>query len=235
MNRVLVGGGCLLALWLLLPAPTHSLEIWLQWDSNPEPDLAHYLVYKTASRTAPPTSKDLIAKVQTPSYIVEDVALPEHCYFWIRAVDRQGQQSSLAGPLEVQADSTAFKSDGQDAPEAFLIEHRDNDQQAGDPYIDRTLDNDDTVEFVWRDLKDLSGSYRLYLQRDSYPEVFLDHITAHQYLVTPATYGAAYRLRIEVVDGQGQVHAQGVSRSIRCMEKPDQSLVPGQPAAQAQP
>jgi hypothetical protein len=71
-----------------------SETVLLYWDPNPEPDIAHYNVYRDTAQGFAPTAGHLIAAVSDTFHV--DSGLTEDVYYYrLSAVDTAGQESAF--------------------------------------------------------------------------------------------------------------------------------------------
>jgi len=86
----------------LQATPTSIGRIDLRWDSNVEPDLARYQIWRELDAQA---SARPIASVDatTTEYSDRSLGCGQQVRYWLRAIDRDGLESDFSRPLEVTA------------------------------------------------------------------------------------------------------------------------------------
>lgn len=217
---------------ILIPRLSFADEmVWLEWIPSPESDVAVYNIYRSALFKPLPTSpEDLIAASEEPQYIDLDVLAGDHFYYWVTAVDYCGNESACCGPLAVTVGETHGDSLPDGAPD-FDIEHIDENQDPADPFVNRTLDNDDVIEFCWPPFSQPGVRYRIYLSENSNPVLFQMEIDSLGYRIEGAESGQSYRLYVEVIGLDQQPKGWGFSDNIRCQIAEIEVLTPGMPSA----
>ena len=210
----------------LIPPLGHSADrVWLEWDANSEPDFSHYLVYRSLTpKDQPSDPSDLIASVEAPFYTDAEVQAYNTYYYWVCAVDLYGNKSACSGPLVATIVTPA-------GPSAFEIEHLDDDYVEGDPFIDRTLDNDTVIAFGWSAYSQTEVLYRIYLAENGGEDEFLAETEDTSFQIENAVSGVNYRLRVDVIDANQQIIARAYSEVILCEILTGEILKPEMPRA----
>lgn len=207
-----------------------TTRIQLDWNSSIDPDVSHYIVYRTLTPDSPVGEMALVGTPQTPHYIDFLPAAEGRYYYWVSAVDFCGNESELCGPLEVQIGAVSGAGGDHVVWQVFDVLHLDEEQDAQDPYIDRTLDNDSTVSFAWSFDTPGVQLYKIYIAVNGAAEELFAESTQSQFQIGAAQPGATYRLRVDACDSEGVVVARGYSEEIKCCN-PLNPVIPGRPEA----
>jgi hypothetical protein len=218
---------------LVLAVPASAAprtQIQLDWNSNADPDVSHYNVYRTLTPETPTGGVALIGTAQVPHYVDPLPVAEGKYYYWISAVDLCGNESELCGPLEVQIGSNPGSGGDPVAWQTFDVFHLDEDQDTLDPYVDRTLDNDSTVNFAWSFETAQVHLYKIYVAVNGAAEELFAEGAQNQFQINTAQPGATYRLRVDACDDNGVVIARGYSDEIQCCNATHPAL-PGRPEA----
>ncbi len=194
-----------------------SDQIWIEWNPNQEADFDHYFVYRSvAPKALPDIPSDQIATIQAAYYIDSDVETGGTYYYWISSVDLFGNASICSGPLVIALDAGSGEQEPGIKLIAFNIQHADQDFYEDDPFVDRTLDNDNSIEFSWE--LSLTGDllYKVYLSMDQGDDLLKAVTEVNHYIVENALSGSSYRIRVDVLNADQQLYARGFSDEIRC-------------------
>ena len=144
-----------------------SDQIWVKWNQNDEPDLQHYQVYRSTIPTVEPeTDAELIATTEATTYVDHNADPGNIYYYWITAVDLYGNTSACSSPLIVMLDDSAGASTLVNDISLFSVEHVDGDFYPDDPYVNRMLDNDNSIEFSWPATNADDAIYRVFTSVD---------------------------------------------------------------------
>ncbi len=199
-------------------------QVLLGWNPNSEPDFSHYLIYRCDSVILQPTiPENLIATTFDSCYCDSNVQADSAYYYWVCAVDLYGNKSVPSKPSQV----VVVPSQGSFP--VLSIEHLDEDQDPEDPFVDRTLDNDNTIEFSWIQSFPESALYRLYVYDNQNPEIYQIETELNSYSFENAVSGRTYRLRVDVIGPEQQIIARGFSEYILCNDEVETVPIPGMP------
>ncbi len=203
---------------LLITAPVlfAAEPVWIQWTPGAEPDLGHYVVCRSSqSKPQPDLPGDFLATVETPFYLDTEAQPGSTYYYWVAAVDTVGNVSLFSGPLEVLVTESGYAASAPGDLQAFEVQHVDEDQDPEDPYVNRSLDNDDRLDFSWTPPLSDIVFYRIYLSVDGSDDSLKAVTQEPAYSLADAVVETNYRLRVDAVDGSNQVVARGYSQEIR--------------------
>lgn len=206
--------------------------VWLEWAKNQESDFSHYLVYRSATPKAQPSDPaDLIATLQASFYLDYEAQAGETYYYWVCSVDRLGNQSTFSGPLSVTVEFAPDGGSSGDGLPSFAVQHLDPNQDPGDPFVDRTRDNDNLIEFSWMPFQGPGIKYCLYLSENQGESTFLLESSETSFALENAESGISYKLRVDVLDSDGSLEARGYSDPVLCDSTSDEVVTPGVPTA----
>jgi fibronectin type 3 domain-containing protein len=208
-----------------------SDQIRIKWDQNDEPDLQHYQVYRSTIPTLEPkTDAELIATTEATTYVDHNADPGNIYYYWIAAVDLYGNTSACSSPLIVMLDDSAGASTLVNDIPLFSVEHVDDDFYPDDPYVNRTLDNDNSIEFSWPATNAADAIYKIFTSVDQAQENFLAETEDNDYSISNAAAGTNYRLRIDVINANLQITSRGYSEVISCEPSFELLPKPGKPS-----
>jgi hypothetical protein len=209
---------------LLITAPAlfAAEPVWIRWTPNSEPDIGHYVVCRsTESKPQPDLPGDFITVVETPFFIDPDAQPDSTYYYWVAAVDTVGNTSLFSGPLEVIVPSNGSAPAVPGDLPGFDVEHLDEDQDPEDPFVNRSLDNDDRLDFGWATPLPGVAFYRIYLSVNGLSDSLVAVTQEPAYSVPDVVPETNYRLRVDAVNETNQVIARGYSDAIiRLTEMP---------------
>ncbi len=86
-----------------LAAGIVSGDAVLVWNTNPEPDVTHYAVYKNADPAFIPSSANFVTLVAAPDTTYNDGTAVSGMYYKVNAVDATDYAGGYAGPVEAEA------------------------------------------------------------------------------------------------------------------------------------
>ena len=85
----------------LTATPGNSQAV-LNWTANTEPDLSHYVLYRSTTNNFTPASSDSIARVNKPATTYTNTGLSNGTYYYkIAAADSTGNKSGASGQASV--------------------------------------------------------------------------------------------------------------------------------------
>lgn len=214
-----------LFLLLLLPVGVFADDqVILSWNPNAEPDFSHYLIYRCDSLTSQPAlPENLIATTSDSSYCDTCVQADQIYTYCIQAVDLCGNKSTASQPLPV------IVIPAQGSYPVLDIEHLDDNQDLSDPFVDRTLDNDNTIEFSWNLPLPEGGIFRIYIYNNQNVQLIRAETQAQSYELTNAVIAVAYKLRVDAIGSAQEIIARGFSPQIYCSDIPETVPKPGVP------
>jgi len=222
----------LLMVALFLPLAFAQNQVWIEWASSSDPDVDHYLIYRSNDqKLEPDLAADLIGSSTSLYFIDHDVVMGPDYYYWVSAIDEAGNASAFTGPLQVG--STQIEPDGflDSQLDTICIQHLDEDMDPSDPYVDRTLDNDDEILFQW-DLN-IEGEpvYRIFLFYDGISAGFQCETQETTFLLDETQKETGYQLRVDAVNAQQKLLARGYSEVVTCVDDEEPISRPSQPNA----
>ncbi|MCK5328056.1 MAG: choice-of-anchor D domain-containing protein, partial [Candidatus Latescibacteria bacterium] len=85
-------------------------EAILTWSLNTEPDLSHYIIYRSQTQGFTPTTSDSVGAVEKPNTTFTDIGLTNRAtyYYRISAVDNAGNESTFSEEVQAVPDETVL-------------------------------------------------------------------------------------------------------------------------------
>ncbi|MBU1881783.1 hypothetical protein KKA08_07080 [bacterium] len=232
MRRVFAVTGVLLVIFITLPLALAQNQVWIEWASSSEPDVDLFLIYRSNDlKPEPDQAEDYIGSSSTLYFIDHNVIIGPDYYYWVSAVDEAGNPSAFSGPLQVSADQLEPGGFLDNQLDSISVQHLDEDQDPNDPYIDRSLDNDNAIMFMW-DLN-IEGVvlYRVYLFYEGVSAGFQVETENNTYILEDALKETEYQLRVDAVNDEQRLLARGHSGTVTYVDEVGYPGRPTQPKA----
>ena len=230
MKRLFTVASILLVVFITLPLAIAQNQVWIEWTSSSDVD--HYLIYRSNDlKPEPDQAEDYIGSSSSAFFIDHDVMAGSDYYYWVTALDEVGNASTCSGPLQVSSDQLEPDGFFDNQLDSISVQHLDEDQNPSDPFVDRTLDNDNAIMFMW-DLN-IEGVvlYRVYLFHDGISAGFQEETQNNTFIVENALPETHYQLRVDALSDDQRLLARGSSESVIYVSDAGYFKRPTQPKA----